>query len=74
MKVKSKGVLRETLVYGGRGGGGGWKKSITLLEDSLISPAHPSGRISMKTIMHEEDSRTVTAAASNKGRGILISH
>lgn len=70
MKVSSKGGLRETLIYGE----GRKEKGITLLEGSLTSPARPSRGSSMEMKKYKDDFRTVTAAASNKGRGILTSH
>lgn len=50
-----------------------WGGGITLLEGFLASPAHPSGRSSMKMKMYE-GVKMVTVVAWNKGHRILISH
>jgi len=43
--------------------GGARGANITLLEGFLASPAHPSGRSSMKMKMYEEDVKMVTVVA-----------
>ena len=62
--VKSNGVMRDTLILGGGGG----RKSFTLLQGSYVLPARPSGGSGMKMKLYEEEVRMVTVVGLNKGR------
>jgi hypothetical protein len=59
-RVNIKGVMRDTFTR--EWGGGGRRRSITVLECSLASLARPAGS-SLKTRNINEDVRLVTIAA-----------
>jgi hypothetical protein len=62
--VESKAIVRDNL----RGGG---INNITVLPDSLASPARPSGRSSVTITLYEEGVRMVRDVVRYKGCGGL---